>query len=80
MSLERSRISGAPLRFAARCTACGTHAFPMTRLSLIFGRLFDALGAFNPRDVQQNIGSPNFGRFFNGVPRDFQTFVEFSRW
>ena len=43
-------------------------------------RLFDALGAFNPRDVQQNIGSPNFGRFFNGVPRDFQTFVEFSRW
>jgi hypothetical protein len=43
-------------------------------------RLFDALGTFNPRDVQQNIVSPNFGRFFNGVPRDFQTFVEFSRW
>ena len=43
-------------------------------------RLFDALGTFNPRDVQQNLASPNFGRFFNGVPRDFQTFVEFSRW
>ena len=43
-------------------------------------RLFDALGIFNPRDVQQNLASPNFGRFFNGVPRDFQTFIEFSRW
>ena len=43
-------------------------------------RLFDALGTFNPRDVQQNIASPNFGGFFNGVPRDFQTFVELARW
>jgi hypothetical protein len=43
-------------------------------------RLFDATGRFNPRDVQQNLASPNFGRFFNGVPQDFQTFVEFSRW
>jgi hypothetical protein len=43
-------------------------------------RLFDALGMFNPRDVQQNLASPNFGRFFNGVPRDFQTFVELARW
>ena len=43
-------------------------------------RLFDALGTFNPRDVQQNIASPNFRGFFNGVPRDFQTFIEFSRW
>jgi carboxypeptidase family protein/TonB-dependent receptor-like protein len=43
-------------------------------------RLFDALGNFNPRDVQQNVASPLFRGFFNGVPRDFQTFVEFSRW
>jgi len=43
-------------------------------------RLFDALGLFNPRDVQQNIASPNFGHFFNSVPRDFQTFVELARW
>ena len=42
-------------------------------------RLFDALGRFNPRDVQQNIASPAFGRFFNGVPRDFQTFIELGR-
>jgi hypothetical protein len=43
-------------------------------------RLFDALGRFNPRDVQQNVASPAFGRFFNGVPRDFQTFIELGRW
>jgi len=43
-------------------------------------RLFDALGRFNPRDVQQNSASPAFGRFFNGVPRDFQTFIELGRW
>jgi len=39
-------------------------------------RLFDALGTFNPRDAWRIAGSPNFGQFANGVPRDFQTFVE----
>jgi hypothetical protein len=39
-------------------------------------RLFDALGRFNPRDVQNNLASPAFGTFYNTVPRDFQTFVE----
>lgn len=43
-------------------------------------RLFDSTGRFNPRDVQQNIASRNFGLFFNGVPRDFQTFIELGRW
>ena len=43
-------------------------------------RLFDSLGRFNPRDVQQNVASPRFGSFFNSVPRDFQTFVELARW
>lgn len=42
-------------------------------------RMFDALGRFNPRDVQQNVASPRFGQFFNGVPRDFQTFIELGR-
>jgi TonB-dependent receptor-like protein len=42
-------------------------------------RMFDALGRFNPRDVQQNVASPLFGHFFNGVPRDFQTFIELGR-
>jgi len=39
-------------------------------------RLFDALDVFNPRDAWRILGSPNFGQFGNGVPRDFQTFVE----
>jgi len=43
-------------------------------------RLFDSTARFNPRDVQQNLASPRFGRFFNGVPQDFQTFVELGRW
>ena len=43
-------------------------------------RLFDSLGRFNPRDVQQNIASPGFGHFYNGVPRDFQTFIELGKW
>ncbi len=38
-------------------------------------RMFDALGRFNPRDVQNNLASPDFGSFYNTVPRDFQTFV-----
>ena len=42
-------------------------------------RMFDALGKFNPRDVQQNVASPNFGHFYNGVLRDFQTFIELGR-
>jgi len=42
-------------------------------------RMFDALGRFNPRDVQQNVASPAFGHFFNGVLRDFQTFIELGR-
>ena len=42
-------------------------------------RMFDAFGTFNPRDAWRTLGSPNFGRFANGVPRDFQTFVELGR-
>jgi hypothetical protein len=42
-------------------------------------RMFDTLGTFNPRDAWRTVGSPNFGRFANGVPRDFQTFIELGR-
>jgi hypothetical protein len=42
-------------------------------------RMFDTLGTFNPRDAWRTLGSPNFGRFANGVPRDFQTFIELGR-
>jgi hypothetical protein len=42
-------------------------------------RMFDAFGTFNPRDAWRNVGSPNFGQFANGVPRDFQTFIELGR-
>lgn len=35
-------------------------------------KIFNILNRFNPRDVQNNIGSPNFGGFFNGVDRTFR--------
>lgn len=35
-------------------------------------KVFNLLNRFNPRDVQNNIGSPNFGGFFNGVSRTFR--------
>ncbi|GBC76583.1 hypothetical protein HRbin08_00045 [bacterium HR08] len=35
-------------------------------------KVFNILNRFNPRDVQNNIGSPNFGGFFNGVSRTFR--------
>lgn len=30
-------------------------------------KMFNATGHFNPRDVQNNLFSPNYGRFYNGV-------------
>ncbi|MBI3951696.1 MAG: TonB-dependent receptor [Acidobacteria bacterium] len=35
-------------------------------------KVFNLLNRFNPRDVQNNIGSPHFGSFFNGVERTFR--------
>jgi hypothetical protein len=35
-------------------------------------KAFNITGHFNPRDVQQNIFSTNFGRFFNSVGRQFR--------
>ncbi|GBC81563.1 hypothetical protein HRbin10_00675 [bacterium HR10] len=35
-------------------------------------KVFNILNHFNPRDVQNNIGSPHFGGFFNGVSRTFR--------
>lgn len=35
-------------------------------------KVFNLLNRFNPRDIQNNLGSPNFGGFFNGVGRTFR--------
>ncbi len=35
-------------------------------------KVFNLLNRFNPRDIQNNLGSPNFGGFFNGVSRTFR--------
>ncbi len=35
-------------------------------------KIFNVTGYDNPREVQSNITSPNFGRFFNAVPRQFR--------
>jgi hypothetical protein len=32
-------------------------------------KVVNVLNHFNPRDVQQSLASPNFGRFYNSVGR-----------
>ncbi len=41
-------------------------------------KVFNVTNHFNPRDVQQNILSPDFGAFFNGVGRKFRAKLEFN--
>ena len=41
-------------------------------------KVFNVTNHFNPRDVQQNIASPNFGDFYNGVGRQFRGKFEFN--
>ncbi len=41
-------------------------------------RVYNITSHNNPRDVQQNIFSPNFGRFFNSVGRQFRGKFEFE--
>jgi hypothetical protein len=41
-------------------------------------KVFNVTNHFNPRDVQQNIFSPDFGAFFNGVGRKFRAKLEFN--
>jgi hypothetical protein len=42
-------------------------------------RADNALNAFLPQDVQSNIGSPNFGSFYNSEYRQFRIQVRFER-
>jgi hypothetical protein len=35
-------------------------------------KVYNVLNHFNPRDVQQHVGSPNFGGFYNAVGRLFR--------
>jgi len=74
-------FAGHEVAWGQAVLAVPVSAFPTARTDIRLGPgEFDSLGRFNPRDVQQNIASPNFGHFFNGVPRDFQTFIELGRW
>jgi hypothetical protein len=41
-------------------------------------KIFNVTNHFNPRDVQDNIASPNFGDFYNGVGRQFRGKFEFN--
>ena len=34
--------------------------------------VFNLLNRFNPRDIQTNIASENYGGFYNGVGRTFR--------
>jgi hypothetical protein len=50
------------------------HAHPWLGL-----RVANALGAFLPTDVQANLGSPNFGSFYNSEYREFRIHVRFEK-
>ena len=41
-------------------------------------RVYNITDHDNPRDVQQNIASPNFGQFFNSIGRQFRAKFEFE--
>jgi hypothetical protein len=41
-------------------------------------KVFNATNHFNPRDVQENLFSPNFGAFYNSVGRQFRAKFEFE--
>jgi hypothetical protein len=56
------------------------HRFQIFRFRPWIGvRVDNALDAFLPQDVQANIGSPNFGRFYNSEYRQFRIQVRFER-
>ncbi len=42
-------------------------------------RVWNALDSFLPTDVQANLGSPNFGHFYNSEYRQFRIQVRFER-
>ena len=42
-------------------------------------RVANALGAFLPTDVQANLGSPDFGSFYNSEYREFRIHVRFEK-
>jgi Carboxypeptidase regulatory-like domain/TonB-dependent Receptor Plug Domain/TonB dependent receptor len=49
------------------------------RIQFRFGvTFFNVINHFNPRDVQQNSASPNYGTFYNGVPRLFRIDGDFD--
>lgn len=39
-------------------------------------KVFNIMNKFNPRDVQNNLASPRFGTFYNGVGRKFRGILE----
>ena len=51
------------------------HHKPVIRAGI---KVFNVTNHFNPRDVQENIFSPNFGDFYNGVGREFRGKFEFN--
>ena len=42
-------------------------------------RILNALGRFNPIDVQRNVASPQYGQFFNANPREFRVTIRIGR-
>ena len=43
-------------------------------------KMFNITGSWNPRDVQNNLASPDFGTFYNSVGRSFRAKFEFVKF
>jgi hypothetical protein len=56
------------------------HRFKILKRNPWIGvRILNALGSFLPTDVQNNVGSPDFGTFYNSEYRQFRLQVRFER-
>ncbi len=42
-------------------------------------RVYHLLNSFTPRDVQSNVDAPDFGTFYNTIPRDWGFTLQFRK-
>lgn len=71
-SLSFPLVARADLAVERRFTIAGWHPW-------IGVRVWNAFNAFTPRDVQRNIGSPSFGSFYSGSPREIHLSLRLER-
>ncbi len=90
---ERNRGGRFPRFFGLDLQVTKGVTIPVPRLSQIPARfrgkkyrgrigvkMFNITGSWNPRDVQNNLASPDFGTFYNSVGRSFRAKFEFVKF